>query len=758
MSKPIQHPRERLTGTLVLDAAGQVSEPGQASPFPKQLGVPTMLSDRELDYLHWLGGTVPSNGQVVELGSFLGGSTAALVEGMRGSGRSHQPVIVYDGFVAPASEECVTSWWMKPFGLKAGENFRTRYESLHASRLDRLVIREGWLPEDAEADEQRRLYPEQRPIDVLFVDAAKTWGVHRTILRAFARFMKPGSVLVQQDFLDFPGPWLPIHMWQLRDVFRPLDLVRSSPSLAFECIGDPARRVDQAWDFDRFFDRELREDVWLRVRSYWSGLIGPAAGFLHAHEARHAFLVGDHDAITAPARRFEAWSNSRDSQGVYVAPGWLEALQEMAKQAEKRRAAHSGRLRDLAAEAEVRASLPRNAHRCGVPPEARAEYWSVLVGRLRDAGIRSIALYGAGAHTRWLLDHRELLSGVRIECVLDDRPSVAQISGVPVRDPSNVSLPADVAVVPSSDAFEAEIVRRATERFESRNAVFRVYTFPRPVSREGPVRAAAGHSQPEAPHRAELGLQVQRGWLPVFQERLVLPGWAKGCTSPRDLMVLWDMVEAVRPDCILEIGTASGVSSLMLAAATDHFGGTSREQGRVYSFDIAESCYFDRSRLIGSAAMEASPRLSGLIEFYPGRTAIDAARRFGVGQVDLAFIDGDHRHPAPTLDLLALLYAVRPGGWVVLHDIELTAASQVHRRAGTLEWDIATGAETLFRRWPFQKVQPRNAGAWENNIGAIRLPMNPGDAVAFLLEHLRLPWETGETVPAVRASLRATAA
>ncbi|MFN9973770.1 MAG: class I SAM-dependent methyltransferase, partial [Phycisphaerae bacterium] len=202
MSTATPRLRERLNPAPLVNAAGQIVEPGEASPFPAAHRVPTMLSERELNYLHWLGSTVPAQGQVVELGSFLGGSTAALVEGMRSSGRSHHPVLVYDAFLAPDSEACVNSWWMKPFGLRAGENFRPKYEALHATRLDRIAIREGWIPEDADTPTQQRVYPEQRSIDVLFVDAAKSWGVHRTILQAFARHVKRGGVVVQQDFLD----------------------------------------------------------------------------------------------------------------------------------------------------------------------------------------------------------------------------------------------------------------------------------------------------------------------------------------------------------------------------------------------------------------------------------------------------------------------------------------------------------------------------------------------------------------------------
>ncbi len=767
MSTATPRLRERLNPAPLVNAAGQIVEPGEASPFPAAHRVPTMLSERELNYLHWLGSTVPAQGQVVELGSFLGGSTAALVEGMRSSGRSHHPALVYDAFLAPDSEACVNSWWMKPFGLRAGENFRPKYEALHATRLDRIAIREGWIPEDADTPTQQRVYPEQRSIDVLFVDAAKSWGVHRTILQAFARHVKRGGVVVQQDFLDIQTPWLPIHMWQLRDVFRPLDLVKASPSMTFECIADPSRRVDQAWDMERFRDRDLREDTWNRVISYWSGLIGPAAGFLHGHAAKHAALIGDFAGVLAAARRYEGWLNSRDSEGVYATPTWSEILHGFAAAAPSTAARA---LQELAAESDVRRSLPRYAAQSSasfMSFDVRSSYWHGLVDRLKQLGTARIALFGAGAHTDWLLRSwwPENAQGISIDCILDDHTAKTDVLGVAVRRPSEIAISPQIAIVPSSDAHEKSILARAQEVFGSTHMIVPVYTFERRTAavhvqcaEPQLIRVEARHLEAEAAHRTDLGLPSRRAWIDAFSQRLGVPSWVKGYVNYRDAQFLWDLVEAVRPDTIAEVGTASGVSTGLLAAASDYFGGTTRPRGTVHSFDIADRCYFDHSRPVGSAALEALPHLRDMIELNPCRTAIDAARRFGVGEIDMAFIDGDHRHPTPTLDLLALLYALRPGAWVVLHDIELTEVAKVSRANGKLDWDVVTGAESLFHRWPFQKIQPQHPDAWANNIGAIKLPMNSGDAIEFLLEHLKEAWEIPDAAPAIRAALRAKAA
>lgn len=757
--------RERLTAAPVVNSRGQMVEPGEAAPFPAAHRVPTMLSERELNYLYWLGSTMPEQSQVVELGSFLGGSTAALVEGLRAGGRRHHPVLVYDSFIAPKRDEDINSWWMKPFGLSAGEDFRPKYEKLHKSRLDRISIRQGWIPENADATSQRELYPEQRPIDLLFVDAAKTWGVHRTILSAFARHLKKGGVIVQQDFLDVQTSWLPVHMWQLRSVFRPLDLVRESPSMAFECVGDPAEVVDGAWDIERFRDRDTREDLWQQIIAYWAELIGPAAGFLHGHAARHSVLVGDLDGFVGPARRYEAWLQSRDSVGVYATATWSEMVRSTASVAGNARPA----ILQLAQECEARRSL------CGYhdltnptfrSPNVRVAYWKNAMERMRAEGHRRVALYGAGAHTDWLLANCWDHNAIRIECILDDAPVRSELRGIPVRRADRDAVPEGLPVIPSSDAHEKTIIERAASVFVGRNPIVPVYTSAHevvavPLASESSqpkfIRHHAHQIEERAGHRIDLGLTEQRSWMTDFVKRLAVPSWVQGFVNYRDGQFLWDLVEATRPDVVAEIGTASGVSTALLASACEFFGGTTKPCGRVHTFDIADRCYFDQTRAVGTVALETFPHLRDAIEINPRCTATDAARRFSVGEVDLAFIDGDHRHPTPTLDLLALLYAMKPGAWVVLHDIELT---EVHRATSSVakpDWELATGAETLFHRWPFQKTQPRYPLADMNNIGAIKLPMNPGDAVGFLLEHLREAWEINDApnLTVLRAALRA---
>src|SRR3712207_2137383 len=74
------------------------------------------------------------------------------------------------------------------------------------------------------------------------------------------------------------------------------------------------------------------------------------------------------------------------------------------------------------------------------------------------------------------------------------------------------------------------------------------------------------------------------------------PAWAKGCVSLHDARFLDRRVRAAAVDRVVEIGTAAGVSTAVLANAL--------AGGRVYSYDISPRFYGDTARAAGDAARE----------------------------------------------------------------------------------------------------------------------------------------------------------
>lgn len=202
------------------------------------------------------------------------------------------------------------------------------------------------------------------------------------------------------------------------------------------------------------------------------------------------------------------------------------------------------------------------------------------------------------------------------------------------------------------------------------------------------------------------------------------PSWSTGNVSIEDAQFLDMMVQRISPSEIVEIGVAAGCSSAVLLRALALLEG----KRFLFSYDLLDYCYFAPERSVGAATAELASQFIHHWSLNLGKLAVEAGSRLNGHDINLAFIDADHRHPWATLDLWSLLPALAPDGWVILHDIDL---------ARTTEWKVF-GPEILFESWPGEKVKAKGRG----NIGAVKLPGDHEKARLWLIESLRRPWET----------------
>ncbi len=237
--------------------------------------------------------------------------------------------------------------------------------------------------------------------------------------------------------------------------------------------------------------------------------------------------------------------------------------------------------------------------------------------------------------------------------------------------------------------------------------------------------AAALASRREAPGAAELD----------FIKRIVSADLPTGNVGSANLFFIAAVAHASDARRALEIGTASGTSSALLAgllalnrrAAGADAGGT-----LVDTIDRKEFCLFDGTKPIGFMIRQLAPDLAPRVRIHLGKDSFLAQSLYAPASLDLAFIDGNHQHPWPMLDVLNILPTMRPGGWIIMHDIDLPA---VALRLGI---PGRSGAQWVFDGWPLRKVA---AG----NIGAMVVPQAVGEVRACIEELLQRPYEVLET-------------
>ena len=256
------------------------------------------------------------------------------------------------------------------------------------------------------------------------------------------------------------------------------------------------------------------------------------------------------------------------------------------------------------------------------------------------------------------------------------------------------------------------------------------------------------------PDRYEDGLTELAGYL--SRPAPVIPGERRGlehllayqrnCSGAigmGDLLFLHAFVTVLAPARVVEIGTLSGFSAAVIADAVAQHQSPESESVVVDTIDLNPRCLTDQTKPVGFMIPQLVPRLSSRIRVHAGQDARYVEQIAGAGELQLVFIDADHQHPRPTLDLIRVSRFVRPGGWVIVHDIDLGPLAERMRAAGvSSEHGAPSGAQWLFEAWPFGKI---SAG----NIGALRLPSNLRDLVPFALAMLRIPSEL-EPIPTRR--------
>ncbi len=158
---------------------------------------PTMLSPEEMRMLAWIAAHTPEDGDIMDLGSFLGGSTACLAHGVRQSGKSRK-IHAFDRF--EVDEMAKYNFLYKnghPF--YAGTDSLPLFKKLTNAFAHNIDVHKGDILTTTCQDVD---------IAILFIDISKTKAINDFLLKNFFTKLKKGCVIVQQDFLFFKNPWL----------------------------------------------------------------------------------------------------------------------------------------------------------------------------------------------------------------------------------------------------------------------------------------------------------------------------------------------------------------------------------------------------------------------------------------------------------------------------------------------------------------------------------------------------------------------
>lgn len=216
-----------------------------------------MLSDAELTLLEWSTAEYfTGQGTIIDAGCFLGGSTCALARGLGKNRRATGRIHAMDRFIV--SEEEMGAGYIKPFPqISQAGSFRSAFDrNVHAYEAF-LEVHDGDLTEFLWKGD---------PVEILFVDVAKTPALDQRLMRQFYPCLIPGqSLLIHQDFLWREVPWLALSMDHLAEYFEPLDDLPFATRV-YRNIKSIPRSVLEAFSYETV-SLEDAEQAFERVRT-----------------------------------------------------------------------------------------------------------------------------------------------------------------------------------------------------------------------------------------------------------------------------------------------------------------------------------------------------------------------------------------------------------------------------------------------------------------------------------------------------------
>jgi hypothetical protein len=201
--------------------ADLVPEPYDGPELPASaMAIPAMTTEAERLCYYRLTKVAAHAGAVVELGTWLGASTAYIAAGVRDSGAQRRAE-VYDRFV----------WKPSAHEKKAGRPLETTQLEAFKQNLGPLLEHVN-----VHAGELRGLRWSGEPVSLLVCDAPKRIPEISSVLTTFAKALQPGALVVWQDFAYFPSYDIASAMMRLGDHLELVEAVYPGTTAVFRVV------------------------------------------------------------------------------------------------------------------------------------------------------------------------------------------------------------------------------------------------------------------------------------------------------------------------------------------------------------------------------------------------------------------------------------------------------------------------------------------------------------------------------------------
>lgn len=198
------------------------------------------------------------------------------------------------------------------------------------------------------------------------------------------------------------------------------------------------------------------------------------------------------------------------------------------------------------------------------------------------------------------------------------------------------------------------------------------------------------------------------------------PGY--GAVAPSELAFIQRLITQHKPDSFVEVGMASGLSTGFIATFLEEQGGST-----LLSLDHDDTFFGDKTKPNGFLVPEIYTGDKVRVDLVKFKTALNV-HEFDQS-FDMAFVDANHQHPWPAIDMMALYPKMSGPRIMIHHDLRLFMKQDVM---------FGIGPKYLFDQFrDRQRIRSRANGG---NIFAVRLDMAQDEFEVILTDLLKLPW------------------
>ena len=197
--------------------------------------IPNMLHEESYKYYKWLGKTWQGNGAIVELGCWMGATSACVMEGLFENNTPHKKeMFVFDSFKWSEEMGLFQKFRaLKHAHLKDGDSFLKYFKKFNAKYLDHIHISESWLYTD---DDTERTLPaltwNNNSIEIMILDFSPLKTVNEATWQLFSPSFIPGkTLLVFNQFGNLSAnqlrEFLRYHSTNLKAIHKPNSAIKT---------------------------------------------------------------------------------------------------------------------------------------------------------------------------------------------------------------------------------------------------------------------------------------------------------------------------------------------------------------------------------------------------------------------------------------------------------------------------------------------------------------------------------------------------